>query len=76
MLLALQEKGELFHPMWFKLRDAGKAYAKGADHWLGQTLIRTPDKPGPSMWVYADAYFVNSPDVPDWSRCPDLYLPD
>lgn len=73
MSSGVQEREELFYPLWFQLREPGKAHARGADQWLGQTLIRLPDKEGPSMWVYNDEYFS---ERHDWARCPDLYGSD
>ena len=75
----MQEEGGQFHPLWFRLREPGKGQAQGADHWLGQALVRLPEREGPSLWEYTGEYFgVGSrPGVPrDWSRCPDLYGPD
>lgn len=75
-----QEEATQFHPLWFRLKEPGKGHAQGADHWLGQTLVRLPDREGPSLWEYTGEYFLGGASQRgasrDWSRCPDLYGPD
>jgi hypothetical protein len=68
----MQESEEATFPCWFKLRAPNSQQEKGADHWLGSTLVRMPGQEPPCLWQFTGEYWEAKQRL-EWGKCPDIY---